>query len=67
MSKGVKKKLYMVYILTNLLIKFINNIPYHSHFNPIEYVFSLLIKNILNNNVKSISDIIKVIIQFKKI
>lgn len=44
----------------------IYNIPYHSHLNPIEYVFSLLRKNILNSNVETISDIIKVIILFKK-
>ena len=44
----------------------IYNIPYHSHLNPIEYVFSLLRKNILNNNVETISDIINVVLLFKK-
>ena len=44
----------------------IYNIPYHSHLNPIEYVFSLLRKNILNGNIETINDIIKIIIQFKK-
>lgn len=44
----------------------IYNIPYHSHLNPIEYVFSLLRKQILNYDVKTIDDIIKVIILFKK-
>ena len=44
----------------------IYNIPYHSHLNPIEYVFSLLRKNILNSNIESLNDIVKVIILFKQ-
>ena len=44
----------------------IYNIPYHSHLNPIEYVFSLLRKDILNYDIKSIDDIINVILLFKK-
>ena len=44
----------------------IYNIPYHSHLNPIEYVFSMLRKKLLNANVSNLSDIISVILEFKK-
>ena len=44
----------------------IYNIPYHSHLNPIEYIFSLLRKELLKNEIKSINDIINTIILFKK-
>ena len=44
----------------------IYNIPYHSHFNPIEYVFSLLRKKLLNDNVSTYDDIINTILSFKK-
>ena len=43
----------------------IYNIPYHSHLNPIEYVFSLLRKKILNDNVSGIDELINSILQFK--
>jgi len=43
----------------------IYNIPYHSHLNPIEYVFSLLRKKILNDNVGTINELIISILQFK--
>lgn len=43
----------------------IYNIPYHSHLNPIEYVFSLLRKKILNDNVSNINELINSILQFK--
>ncbi len=44
----------------------IYNIPYHSHFNPIEYVFSLLRKKINNSNVETFEQLVKTIIEFKK-
>jgi transposase len=44
----------------------IYNIPYHSHFNPIEYVFSLLRKKINNSNVETLEQLIDTIILFKK-
>lgn len=44
----------------------IYNIPYHSHLNPIEYVFSLLRKKINNNNIETLNQLIEIIIQFKK-
>lgn len=43
----------------------IYNIPYHSHLNPIEYIFSLLRKKINNNNVTNLNQLIKTIIEFK--
>jgi transposase len=60
-----KNKIFKNDIINNKW-NIIYNIPYHSHLNPIEYVFSLLRKNILNSNVETINDIIKVIVQFKK-
>jgi transposase len=45
----------------------IYNVPYHSHLNPIEYVFSLLRKKLLNdNNVSTYDDIINTLLSFKK-
>ena len=44
----------------------IYNIPYHSHLNPIEYIFSLLRRELLNNDVKTVDDIIKIILIFSK-
>jgi transposase len=44
----------------------IYNIPYHSHLNPIEYVFSLLRKKILNGNITYINELINIILSFKK-
>jgi len=44
----------------------IYNIPYHSHLNPIEYVFSMLRKKILSSDISNFNDIIEVIIKFKK-
>jgi len=43
------------------------NIPYHSHLNPIEYVFSLLRKKINNSNIETLEQLIDTIISFKKI
>jgi transposase len=60
-----KNFLFKNYIALNKW-NIIYNIPYHSHLNPIEYVFSLLRKKILNANIETIDDIIKVIIFFKK-
>ena len=42
------------------------NIPYHSHLNPIEFVFSLLRKKINNSNVETLKQLIDTIILFKK-
>ena len=44
----------------------IYNIPYHSHLNPIEYIFSLLRRELLNNYIKNVNDIIKIILYFSK-
>lgn len=43
----------------------IYNIPYHSHLNPIEYIFSLLRKKINNNNITDLNQLINTIIDFK--
>jgi transposase len=60
-----KNSMFKNYI-NNYKWNIIYNIPYHSHLNPIEYVFSILRKNILNANVKNIDDLIKIILLFKK-
>jgi transposase len=43
----------------------IYNIPYHSHLNPIEYIFSLLRKKINHNNIIDLNQLINTIIDFK--
>jgi transposase len=45
-------------------LKIIYNIPYHSKYNPIEYVFSLLRRDIENNLCKDLDDIILTIDKF---
>jgi transposase len=58
----------------SLFKKFINdnnfniiyNIPYHSELNPIEYIFSLLRKELLNNDNSSYTCIINIIKNFMK-
>jgi transposase len=45
-------------------INVIYNIPYFSKYNPIEYIFSLLRKEIENNNCNSEKEIINVIEEF---
>jgi transposase len=42
----------------------IYNIPYHSQLNPIEYIFSILRKQLLNNDNSTYNDIIKIIVDF---
>lgn len=60
-----KSKKMKMYIEKNN-INVIFNIPYCSEFNPIEYIFSLLRKKLINENVESINDILKIVINFKK-
>jgi transposase len=43
----------------------IYNIPYHSHLNPIEYIFSLLRKKINSSNISDLNGLIQTVIQFK--
>ena len=38
-------------------IKLIYNVPYHSHFNPIEYIFSLFRRELLNGDTSSLESI----------
>jgi transposase len=47
-------------------IKLIYNVPYHSHLNPIEYIFSLLRRELLNGDTSSLENIGKIIRNFKK-
>ena len=47
-------------------MKVIYNIPYCSELNPIEYVFSLLRKKLLEKEVKNEKDILNIILNFKK-
>lgn len=49
---------------TNLNV--IYNIPYHSELNPIEYIFSLLRKQILSCDNFTRDNVIKIIVDFKK-
>lgn len=60
-----KSKRMTKYIKENDL-NIIYNIPYCSEYNPIEYIFSLLRKKLLEKEIKSKQDIINTIIKFKK-
>jgi len=44
----------------------IYNIPYHSELNPIEYIFSILRKDLLNNDNSTFKNIINTIVTFIK-
>jgi transposase len=59
-----KSKKMTKYIEDNNL-KVIYNIPYCSKYNPIEYIFSLLRKKLLDEEIETDKDIIKIIIKFK--
>ena len=60
-----KSKKMTKYIKDNNL-KVIFNIPYCSEYNPIEYIFSLLRKKLLNEEINNKENIIKIIVKFKK-
>ena len=47
-------------------IKLIYNVPYHSLLNLIEYIFSLLRRELLNDDTLSLESIGKIIENFKK-
>ena len=51
----------------NNKIKLIYNVPYHSYLNPIEYVFSLLRRELLNGDTLLLESIGKIIEIFFKI
>lgn len=65
-NASIHKNFYFKNDIQHYKWNIIYNIPYHSHLNPIEYVFSLLRKKILNGDVKNINDIVKIILLFKK-
>ena len=55
------------YLITNKLDNnIIYNIPYHSQYNPVEYIFSLLRKQLLFNKNTSLNDVISIIVNFCK-
>jgi transposase len=60
-----RSKIFQKYIKENNL-KIIYNVPYHSHLNPIEYIFSLLRRELLNGDTSSLENIGKIITNFKK-
>ena len=60
-----RSKIFKKYIKENNL-KIIYNVPYHSHLNPIEYIFSLLRRELLNGDTSSLENIGKIITKFKK-
>ena len=60
-----RSKLFQKYVQQNNL-KIIYNVPYHSHLNPIEYIFSLLRRELLNGDTSSLENIGKIIVKFKK-
>ena len=47
-------------------IKLIYYVPYHSHLNPIKCIFSLLRRELLNDDTSSLDSIGKIIENFKK-
>ena len=59
-----KSKLFTKYI-NEKQIKIIYNVPYHSEFNPIECVFSMLRNEILKNKTNTLENVIKSINNFK--
>jgi transposase len=61
----IKVKKMIKHIKDNNL-KVIYNIHYCSEYNPIEYIFSLLRKKLLNEEINNEKDIIKIIVKFKK-
>ncbi len=56
----------MIKYIKNNNLKVIYNIPYCSEYNPIEYIFSLLRKKLLNEEINNEKDIIKIIVKLKK-
>jgi transposase len=60
-----KSKIFNKYVADNN-IKIIYNVPYQSHLNPVEYLFSLIRKKLLDSDTSSIEKIGKVIYDFKK-
>ncbi len=60
-----RSKLFKKYAYENK-IKLIYNVPYHSHLNPIEYVFSLLRRELLNGDTSSLKSIGLIVANFKK-
>jgi len=60
-----RSKIFNKYAIDNK-IKLIYNVPYHSHLNPIEYIFLLLRRELFNVDTSSLENIGKIIRNFKK-
>lgn len=65
-NASIHRSKKMTMFIKNNNLKIIYNIPYCSQFNPIEYIFSLLRKKLLNEEINDKEDIIKIILNFKK-
>ena len=65
-NASIHKSKKMIKYIKNNNLKVIYNIPYCSEYNPIEYIFSLLRKKLLNEEINNEKDIIKIIVKFKK-
>ena len=65
-NASIHRSKKMTMFIKNNNLKIIYNIPYCSQFNPIEYIFSLLRKKLLNEEINNKEDIIKIILNFKK-
>ena len=65
-NASIHKNILFKQFINNNNFNVIYNIPYHSELNPIEYIFSLLRKELLNNCNSTYQDIINTIVNFIK-
>lgn len=65
-NASIHKSKKMIKYIKDTNLKVIYNIPYCSEYNPIEYIFSLLRKKLLNEEINNEKDIIKIVVKFKK-
>jgi transposase len=65
-NASIHKNALFKNFINNNNFNVIYNIPYHSELNPIEYIFSLLRKDLLNNDNSTYEQIIETIINFIK-
>jgi len=65
-NASIHKNSIFKQFINNNNFNVIYNIPYHSELNPIEYIFSLLRKELLNNSNSTYKNIINTIVIFVK-
>ncbi len=65
-NASIHKNSTFKHFINNNKFNVIYNIPYHSELNPIEYIFSILRKELLNNNNSSLENILDIIVNFIK-